>query len=361
MDLGVNWTDPPNATDVYFSSLPVEHEHRVRMREMHCRVAQDLGMFHYPLHILVKQDSLPLLQSFLRFAEKIDWRIREAYTKRTALHIAAEKCSPEVRSSTFVASKRQFFVCLFEDPSPSVRRCWTSRGESVGLEWTHAVGHGLEVIEQFGLSIWISRRDVEINVESSMPILVDSFVNGILRQFSFGFSTIRIELLDCHRLSSSLVVSRTVGKQQNSSRSNLDLVQSKLSRNTHGRRRIRSTLHRWHKIRPIECHCTLFLLLGSILRNLIHVMYENEQLTLTNHELVELFTEDLGSHFDKATDEIDTITTILSTPLKLKQISRNRIRKRLCSSTCGGLNQQTLEHPSLSSTLNDKLRHFILP
>ncbi|CAF4247062.1 unnamed protein product [Rotaria sordida] len=53
---------------------------------------------------------------------------------------------------------------------------------------------------------------------------------------------------------------------------------------------------------------------GSILRNLIHVMYENEQLTLTNHELIELFTEDLGSYFDKATDEIDIITTILSTP-----------------------------------------------
>ncbi|CAF1561432.1 unnamed protein product, partial [Rotaria sordida] len=28
-------------------------------------------------------------------------------------------------------------------------------------------------------------------------------------------------------------------------------------------------------------------------------MYENEQLTLTNHELIELFTEDLGSYFDK--------------------------------------------------------------
>ncbi|CAF4175747.1 unnamed protein product, partial [Rotaria sordida] len=51
-----------------------------------------------------------------------------------------------------------------------------------------------------------------------------------------------------------------------------------------------------------------------ILRNLIHVMYENEQLTLTNHELIELCTEDLGSYFDKATDEIDIITTILSTP-----------------------------------------------
>ncbi|CAF3085300.1 unnamed protein product, partial [Rotaria sp. Silwood2] len=100
---------------------------------------------------------------------------------------------------------------------------------------------------------------------------------------------------------------------------------------------------------------------GSILRNLIHVMYENEQLTLTNHELVELFTEDLGSHFDKATDEIDTITTILSTPLKLKQICRNRIRKRLCSSKIGGLNRQTLEHSSLSPPLKQSLRHFILP
>jgi len=90
-------------------------------------------------------------------------------------------------------------------------------------------------------------------------------------------------------------------------------------------------------------------------------MYENEQLTLTNYELVELFTEDLGSHFDKATDEIDTITTILSTPLKLKQICRNRIRKRLCSSSIGGLNRQTLEHPSISPPLKQSLLLFILP
>jgi hypothetical protein len=90
-------------------------------------------------------------------------------------------------------------------------------------------------------------------------------------------------------------------------------------------------------------------------------MYENEQLTLTNHQLVELFTEDLGSHFDKATDEIDIITTILSTPLKLKQICRNRIRKRLCSSKLGGLNQQTLQHSSISPTLDQPLIHFILP
>lgn len=90
-------------------------------------------------------------------------------------------------------------------------------------------------------------------------------------------------------------------------------------------------------------------------------MYENEQIRLNNHELVELFTEDLGSHFDKTTDEIDTITTILSTPLKLKQICRNRIRKRLCSSKQAGLNRETLEHSSISPPLNESLRHFILP
>ncbi|CAF0891967.1 unnamed protein product [Rotaria sordida] len=67
-------------------------------------------------------------------------------------------------------------------------------------------------------------------------------------------------------------------------------------------------------------------------------MYENEQLILTNHELVELFTEDLGSHFDKVTDEIDIITIILSIQLQLKQICRNQIRKRLYSSQIGDLN-----------------------
>ena len=90
-------------------------------------------------------------------------------------------------------------------------------------------------------------------------------------------------------------------------------------------------------------------------------MYENEQLRLTNHELVELFTEDLGSHFDKATDEIDIITTILSTPLKLKQICRNRIRKRLCSVEAAGLNQKTLQHSSISPPLKQSLVLFILP
>ena len=97
------------------------------------------------------------------------------------------------------------------------------------------------------------------------------------------------------------------------------------------------------------------------LRNLIHIMYENEQLTFTNHELVELFTYDLDSHFDKAIDKIDTIATILSVPLELNQICRDRIRKRLCSSLLGGLNLWTLEHSSLSPALNRTLQDFILP
>ncbi|CAF4545713.1 unnamed protein product [Rotaria sp. Silwood2] len=83
---------------------------------------------------------------------------------------------------------------------------------------------------------------------------------------------------------------------------------------------------------------------NSLTTNSINVMYENEQLILTNHELVEFFTKDLRSHFDKVTDEIDTITIILSTQLKLKQICRNRIRKCLYSSQMGDLTRQTLQH-----------------
>ncbi|CAF4516917.1 unnamed protein product, partial [Rotaria magnacalcarata] len=45
------WAYKPNATDNYFGSLSNEHEHKIKMREMHSRVAQDMGMFHYPLHI----------------------------------------------------------------------------------------------------------------------------------------------------------------------------------------------------------------------------------------------------------------------------------------------------------------------
>jgi hypothetical protein len=31
------------------------------MREMHSRVAQDMGMFHHPIHIAIKQDSIDLV------------------------------------------------------------------------------------------------------------------------------------------------------------------------------------------------------------------------------------------------------------------------------------------------------------
>ncbi|CAF1381879.1 unnamed protein product, partial [Rotaria sordida] len=51
---------------------------------------------------------------------------------------------------------------------------------------------------------------------------------------------------------------------------------------------------------------------NSLAINVIHVMYGNKQLTSINYGLVELFTEDFGCHFDTATDEIDTMKTILT-------------------------------------------------
>jgi hypothetical protein len=100
----VNETDKPNGTDHYFSSLPVDNEHKMKMREMRCRVAQDMGMFHYPLHIAIKQDSLELVRLFVKYREQLNIEISEAYTKKTALHIAADKCSTEVRA---VARRRR--------------------------------------------------------------------------------------------------------------------------------------------------------------------------------------------------------------------------------------------------------------
>ena len=99
-----NETDKPNGTDHYFHSLPSTHEHKQKMREMHSRVAQDLGMFHYPLHIAIKQDSIALVQLFLRFQSNVQLEITEAYTKKTSLHIAAEKCSTEVRTDFLLCS-----------------------------------------------------------------------------------------------------------------------------------------------------------------------------------------------------------------------------------------------------------------
>jgi hypothetical protein len=96
LNMNLNLTDKPSATDNYFASLSNENEHKIKMREMHSRVAQDMGMFHYPLHIAVKQDFINLLKLLINSKHKLDIEINEPYTKRTALHIAAEKCSTEV-------------------------------------------------------------------------------------------------------------------------------------------------------------------------------------------------------------------------------------------------------------------------
>ncbi len=96
LNLNLNQTDKPNATDSYFGCLSCSDEHKIKMREMHSRVAQDMGMFHYPLHIAVKQDSAELVKLLLNYKQKLNMEIPEPYTKRTALHIAAGKCSTEV-------------------------------------------------------------------------------------------------------------------------------------------------------------------------------------------------------------------------------------------------------------------------
>jgi hypothetical protein len=43
-----------------------------------------------------KQDSCELIKLLLDDKQKLDMEIKETYTKRTALHIAAGKCSTEV-------------------------------------------------------------------------------------------------------------------------------------------------------------------------------------------------------------------------------------------------------------------------
>jgi len=109
LKLNLNVTDKPNATDNYFGSLSSDHEHKIKMREMHSRVAQDMGMFHYPLHIAVKQDSAELVKLLLNYKQKLNMEIPEPYTKRTALHIAAGKCSTEVLDKKFIL----FFLKMF--------------------------------------------------------------------------------------------------------------------------------------------------------------------------------------------------------------------------------------------------------
>jgi len=102
INLNVNETDKPSATDNYFNSLSNDDEHKIKMREMHSRVAQDMGMFYYPIHIAIKQDSIDLIKLLLNYKQKFNIEIKEAYTKRTPLHIAAGKCSTEVLFILFV-------------------------------------------------------------------------------------------------------------------------------------------------------------------------------------------------------------------------------------------------------------------
>ena len=96
-NVNINETDAPNSTDSYFNNLPNNSEHKLKMREMHSRVAQDMGMFFYPIDIIIKKDFIDLLKLFLQYRNQLDIEVEEPYTKRTPLHIAAEKCSIEVR------------------------------------------------------------------------------------------------------------------------------------------------------------------------------------------------------------------------------------------------------------------------
>ncbi len=96
INLNLNETDGPNATDNYFNNLPNNSEHKIKMREMHSRVAQDMGMFYYPIDILIKKDFINLIKILLKYKDKLNIEVKEPYTKRTPLHIAAGKCSNEV-------------------------------------------------------------------------------------------------------------------------------------------------------------------------------------------------------------------------------------------------------------------------
>ncbi|CAF3094002.1 unnamed protein product [Rotaria sp. Silwood2] len=96
LNFNVNITDKPSATDNYFGPLSNEYEHKIKMCEMDSHVVQDMRIFYYPLHIAVQQDSIELVKLLLNYKQKLHMKIKEPYTKRTALHIAAGKCSIEV-------------------------------------------------------------------------------------------------------------------------------------------------------------------------------------------------------------------------------------------------------------------------
>ena len=323
LNFNFNETDQPNATDSYFHNLSIDHEHKVKMREMHSRVAQDLGMFHYPIHILIKHDFVHLIKLLLQHKHKVNLEIEEPYTKRTPLHVAADKCSTEIIGLLLDEGECRSNPIDFNGHTP------------LDIIWKllNNLDYQFEYREET-LKLMLTFKCQF----SSLKSLTEFYTNSLsaFRRFESNFWI--IIAYDLHSLfiqpfenNKMLLVHIWIWFNKNYQDTIMDDDE-------------------------FERHYT-----GSILRNLIHVMYENEQLTLTNHELVQLFTEDLASHFDKTTDEIDIITTILSTPLKLKQITRNRIRKCLCSSKYGALNQQSLMHPSISPKLDQQLIHFILP
>ena len=66
------------------------------MKEMHLNISQDYGMFHYPIHLAIKQDSFELVKLIYNYSKETHWNLNQSYTKRTSLHLACEQCSFEV-------------------------------------------------------------------------------------------------------------------------------------------------------------------------------------------------------------------------------------------------------------------------
>ncbi|CAF4241401.1 unnamed protein product, partial [Rotaria sordida] len=54
-------------------------------------VAQDMGMFHYPLHIAIKQDFIQLVKLILNYKQLFNMKIEETYTKRTIISLLLEE------------------------------------------------------------------------------------------------------------------------------------------------------------------------------------------------------------------------------------------------------------------------------
>ena len=94
-----NQTDKCDATDRYFSCLSNDNEHKMKFTEMKRRVAQDMGMFFYPIHLLVKQNDVQAVRLVLNYKEKINVEVKELITDKRSLHFAAEKSFTEVSSS----------------------------------------------------------------------------------------------------------------------------------------------------------------------------------------------------------------------------------------------------------------------